>query len=91
MLLKIADTVLILINACVHVKLEIRLFVMNFNSRGFSLRILYCVVDTGYGLAGSLWACRPALLKGQKYQMVKTQIESHDRRPSPDLKGCIQP
>ena len=31
------------------VKLEIRSFVMNFNSRGFSLRVLYCVMDTGYG------------------------------------------
>ena len=34
-----------------QVKLEIRSFVMNFNSRVFSLRILYCVVDTGYGIA----------------------------------------
>ena len=38
-----------------HVKLEIRLFGMNFNSGGFPLRILYCVVDTGYvGLADLL-------------------------------------
>ena len=44
-----------------HVKLEIRSFVMNFNSGVFSLRILYCVVDTGYGLGGSLGDCRPAL------------------------------
>ena len=29
----------------------------------------------------SLRDCRPALLKGRKYQMVKTQTESHDRRP----------
>ena len=36
------------------IKLEICLFVMNFNSRGFSLRVLYCVVDTGYGLGRSL-------------------------------------
>ena len=77
MLLKLADTVLILINACVHVKLEIHLFVMNFNSTGF----LYCVVDTGYGLGGSLEDCRPALLKGRKDQMVKTQTETHVRRP----------
>ena len=44
-----------------HVKLEIRSFVMNFNSGGFSLRVLYCVVDTGYGLGRSLGDCRPAL------------------------------
>ena len=62
-----------------HVKLEIRSFVMNFNSEGFSLRILYCVVDTGYGLGRSLGDCRPALPKGRKYQMVKT--ESHNRWP----------
>ena len=64
-----------------HFKLEIRSFVMNFNSGGFSLRVLYCVVDTGYGLGRSLGDCRPALPKGQKYQMVKTQTESQDRRP----------
>ena len=52
-------------NVCNHVKL------------GGSLRVLYCVVDTGYGLGRSLGGCRPALLKGQKYQMVKTQTESH--------------
>ena len=44
-----------------------------------SPRILYC--DTGYGLGGSLGDCRPALPKGQKYQMVKTQTNSHNRRP----------
>ena len=33
-----------------HVKLEIGLFAVNFNSRGFSLRVPDCVVDTGYGL-----------------------------------------
>ena len=38
-------------------------------------------VDTGYGLGGSLGDCKPALWKGRKYQMVKTQTESHDRRP----------
>ena len=63
------------------VKLEIRSFVMNFNSRGFSLRVLYCVVDTGYGLGRPLGDFRPTLTKGQKYQMVKTKTESHDRRP----------
>ena len=64
-----------------HVKLEIRSFVMNFNSWGFSLRVLYCVVDTGYGLGRPLGHCRPALPEGPKYQMVKKQAESHDRRP----------
>jgi hypothetical protein len=42
---------------------------------GVSLRILYCVMDTGYGLGGSLGDYRPALPKGRKYQMVKTQTE----------------
>ena len=63
------------------VKLEICSFVMNFKSGEFSLRILYCVVDTGYGLGRSLGDFRPALPKGQKYQMVKTQAESHVRGP----------
>ena len=63
-----------------HVKLEICSFVMNFNSGGFSLRLQYCVVDTGYGLGRSLGDCRPTLPEGQRYQMVKTQTESHDRR-----------
>ena len=37
----------------------------------------------GYWLwdGGSIGDCRPALPKGRKYQMVKTQTESHDRRP----------
>ena len=48
---------------------------------GVSPRILYCVVDTGYGLGGSLWDCRPALPKGPKYQMVKIKTESHVRMP----------
>ena len=64
-----------------HVKLEICSFVINFQEWGFSLRILYCMVGNGYGLGGSLGVCRPALPKGWKYQMVKTQTESHDRRP----------
>ena len=50
-----------------HVKLEIRLFVMNFNSGGFSFRVLYCVVDTGYGLGRSLGNCRPAKVKSTKW------------------------
>ena len=45
---------------------------------GVSPMILYCVVDIGYGLGGSLGDCRPALPKGQKYKVVKTQTESHD-------------
>ena len=55
--------------------------VRNHVKLGVSLRVLYCVVDTGYGLGRSLGDCRPALPKGRKYQMVKTQTESHDRRP----------
>ena len=50
-----------------------------------SPKALYCVVDTSYGLGRSLGLCRPALLKGRKYQMVKTQTESHDWRDSPKL------
>ena len=53
---------------------------MNFNSRGFSLMILYCVPDTGCGIGGSLGDCKLALPEGKKYQIVKTQTESHDRR-----------
>ena len=30
-------------------------------SQGFSLRVLYCVVETGYGLGRSLGDCKPAL------------------------------
>ena len=37
-----------------HVKLEV------------SLRVMYCVVDTGYGLGRSLGDCRPALPKRSK-------------------------
>ena len=64
-----------------QVKLEIRSFVMNFNRWEFSLRVLYCVVDTVYGLGRSLGDSRPALQEGRKYQMVKTQTESRDRTP----------
>merc|ERR1712083_1077966 len=49
------------------------------NHVGVSPRALYCVVDTSYGLGRSLGDCRPALPKGRKYQMVKTQTESHVR------------
>ena len=40
-----------------------------------SLRVSYCVADASYGLGRPLGDCRPALLKVQKYQMVKTQTE----------------
>ena len=39
-------------------------YVRNHVKLGVSLRVLYCVVDTGYGLGRSLGDCRPALLKG---------------------------
>ena len=42
---------------------------------GVSLRALYCVVDTSYGLGRSFGDCRPALPKGRKYQMVEIQTE----------------
>ena len=51
------------------------------NQVGVSPSALYCVVVTSYGLGRSLGHCRPALPKGRKYQMVKTQTQSHDRRP----------
>jgi hypothetical protein len=60
-----------------HVKLEIHLFVMNFNSGGFSFQdTMLC---SGYWLWA--WQRRHALPEGQKYQMVKTKSESHDRKP----------
>ena len=37
-----------------HVKIEIGLFVVNFNSRGFSLRVPDCVLDNGYGIGRPL-------------------------------------
>ena len=54
--------------------------VRNHVKLGISLRVLYCVVNTGYGLGRSLGDCRPALQKGRKYQVVKTQTERHARR-----------
>jgi hypothetical protein len=60
---------------------EIDIRKRNHVKLGVSLRILYCVVDTGYGLDRFLGDCRPALPKGRKYQMVKTQTESHNYRP----------
>ena len=45
--------------------------VRNHVKLGVSLRVLYCVVDTGYGLGRSLGDCIPASPKGRKYQMVK--------------------
>ena len=44
--------------------------VRNHVKLGVSLKVLYCVVDTGYELGRSLGDCRPALSKGRKYQMV---------------------
>ena len=55
--------------------------VHNHVKLGVSLRVLNCVVDTGYGLGRSPGDYRPALPKGQKYQMVKTQTENHVKRP----------
>jgi hypothetical protein len=54
--------------------------VRNCVKLGVFLMILYSVVDNGFGLGVSLGDCRPALPKGRKYQMVKTQTESHNRR-----------
>ena len=51
----------------------------NHVKQGFSLRILCCVVDTGYWVVRSLGDCRHALPKGPKYKMVKTQTESHKK------------
>ena len=48
-------------------------FMRNHVKLGVSLRVLYCVVDTCYGLGRSLGDCRSALPKGRKYQMVKTR------------------
>jgi hypothetical protein len=41
-----------------HVKLEIWSFVMNFNCRGLSLRVLYYEVNTGYGQISGGMHCR---------------------------------
>ena len=57
------------------------LHVRNHVKLGVSLKVLNCVVDTGYGLSRSQGDCKPALPKDRKYQMVKTQTESHIRRP----------
>ena len=59
-----------------HVKL---MHVIN-SRRGFSKGTVLWV-DTSYGLGRFLGDCRPALSKDQKYQIVKTQTESHVRRP----------
>ena len=48
----------------------------------FGLRVPYCVLDAGYGFGRSLGDCRPALPKGQKYQMVKTQTVPRSEAPS---------
>ena len=51
-------------------------FVRNHVKLGVSPRIFYFVVDTGYGLGGSLGDCRPALPKGRKHQMVKYKLRA---------------
>ena len=48
--------------------------VRNYVKLGISLRVLYCVVDTGYWLGRSLGDCRPALPKGQKYSVFLKSI-----------------
>ena len=55
-----------------HVKLEIRSFVMNFNSGGFSLRVLYCVVDTGYWVIADLHWQKVKSSKWLKYKQRAT-------------------
>ena len=49
-------------DALVHgiTKVDVR----NHVKLGVSLKVLYCVVDTGYGLGRSQGDCRPALPKG---------------------------
>ena len=65
---------------CAYVRNHVKLLHV-YKSRRVSPRALYCVVDSSYGLCRSLGHCRPALPKGWKYQMVKTQTQSHVRRP----------
>ena len=55
-----------------HVKLEIRSFVMNFNSGGFSLRVLYCVVDTSYWEIADLHCWKVKSTKWLKYKQRAT-------------------
>ena len=69
-----------------RVKLEIRLFVMNFNSRGFSLRVLYCVVDTGYVLGKSLGI---ADLHCQKVEITKWLKHNKDVNSLNKLMGDL--
>ena len=52
-------------------------YMRNHVKLGIFLRVRYFAVDTGHGLGKSLGDCRPALPKGWKYQMVKTQTERH--------------
>jgi hypothetical protein len=56
--------------------------VRNHVKLGVSLRVLYCVVDTGYGLGRSLGDCRPALPKGQKWlrHKLRATFEQTDGR-----------
>ena len=45
-------------------KVNIRAQLRNHVKLGVSLRVLYCAVDTDYGLGKSLGDCRSALPKG---------------------------
>ena len=60
-----------------HVKLEIRSFFMNFNRRGFSLKGIVLM----WGILAKGLAVFWGIAEGPKHQMVKTQTESHIRRP----------
>ena len=62
------------------VRNHVKLIHIVTSRRGFSKGTVLCG-GTSYGLGRYLGDCRPALPKGRKYQMVKTQTESHFRRP----------
>ena len=57
-------------------KLEIRSFVMNFNSGGFSLRLLYRVVDTGMGLADLWWIADMHCRKVESTKWLKHKLRA---------------
>ena len=62
------------------VRNHVKLLHVYKSRRGFSKGTVLCG-GSSYGLGRSHGHCRPALPKGRKYQMVKTQTQSHDRRP----------
>ena len=74
------DSQLIAMGVSSHVVLR-DLIVRNHVKLGVSLGVLYCVLDIGYGLGRYLGDCRPALPKGRKCKIVKTQTESQVKRP----------